>query len=120
MTRLFFAGGLDNKLGYDSVSVKDLAQPSCQQYPADLPEASYGAASLKSSTGNPVLCGGQRGVAEAYAQPTAECVEYIPEIDAWERRSYSLSTEREYCASADIGDGRTWIVGGHLEVGAIY
>ena len=118
LTKLFLAGGF--RRDYEeygelaeiiNLGPGDGGGQGCQDL-SPLDDAIIDAACLKSSSsGNPVLCGGNISGGGGYAVDT--CVEYDFEIDSWVGTNYTMSMPRSQSAAVEVAGGRYWIVGGN-------
>ena len=102
--KLFTFGGYQ----YETIAtteVFDLEGTTCQQ-PSYLPFPIDAAAFMKSSNGNPLLCGGTGGLNNS-------CLEYIPSSDTWVDPGYTIRERGIFNpSSAEISGGRWWVCGG--------
>ena len=98
------AGGGDS-YAQDDANVADLCVEegaTCRTI-ADLPEVNYYGVSLRTSEGNPLLCGGKNTM--------GRCLEYLPQNNSWVEGPLLLGL-RSQSAYVELPGGRFWILSG--------
>ena len=103
---LFVAGGSSGNSDVELVDLCDDGQTVCPK-PANLPRAISQGSALRTTEGNPLLCG--------FDSNEKRCLEYVKESDSWVYGA-TMSGSRVDTTAVEFPNGTFWIMGSYTGV----